>query len=135
MENQAVINNKEWIELNTKVNDNSTKFDFIVKAMEEIKNTINAMNSRLDKLQSDLRDYRSDMGDTVARMSASLEDKIEKSEIKICDKIGEIPSGQTVMSCVRCADEKINRLYWIFGLVTAGIGVLSNLQGIISVFK
>jgi hypothetical protein len=108
------------------------KISILCDQMKEVKDGF-------EKQRVDFAVYRSDMGDVVSRMGAKLETQIENIEKNTDEKIGEVPSGKTVMSCFRENENRINKIYWFAGLVpvlwVGALWILENLSKIYLFFK
>ena len=97
---------------------------FMSDNFDELKKSLGKIEILLETQHKDLEAYRSDTKGLVANWVALFD-----------EKIGEVPKGESVMSISRKSDEKINKVYWIFGFVLVGIEILSNLPALVWILK
>ena len=79
MDSEIKISNKEWTEAKTQIQQNCDQFAFVKDLLNEIKQA-------LLSLQTQFATYRSDLGDTVAKMTGVFDkrcDALEKAQEKL----------------------------------------------------
>lgn len=125
MDQAVCLTNRDLQEINNRIQKNADQFELVKTSLDDIKCDTKAITGRLDAFQTELRNFRSDIGDTVSRMTGVLESKIETVD----KKIGEVPDGKTVMECVRVNAEKTDkitsRIYWFAGFIGGAWALLS----------
>jgi len=128
------------------------KTEDIMRFCERLKgleDKIDAQTKQLDEvkqLRNDFAKYRSDRGDEAATMAAKFDIQLNTLREGICCKIGEVPDGQSVIRIINAnkeaqdkvngtQDNRIDRVYWTFGVILDVIEFISNFPKIMDVFN
>jgi hypothetical protein len=119
MKEQAIISNEKVVEF--------------CQRQQRLEDKMSEVSDDVKYMRADFAKYRSDMGDTVSRLGAKMDNKIDTNCKAICNTLGEVENGRSVMSYVRNLEDevvntnhRIDKFAWAFMVVLAVIEFLAN---------
>jgi hypothetical protein len=106
MENQAIITNEKWTDFCKHQERIETNLEILCRDVKEMKATL--------EKQKDDTNRRCD---------------------NLCELIGEVPQGKTVMQCVRDNSARMEKIWWGIIVVFAVIEFFANYPKLMSMFN
>ena len=134
MNHQATITNEQ-------LNEFCSTQKLIQADIKALTASIKELKINFEQQRKDFAAYRSDMGDVISRGDGKLDTRIDNFCASMCQTIGEVPSGKSVMACVRDIDERVDKVNgrmdrWntAFIIIMATIEFLANYPRIADLF-
>ena len=123
MEQQAVISNDRLVEF-------CNRQQRLEDAINHLAEDVRELKTEFAQQRKDFAEYRSDNGDMVARMTAQMDTRCDG----ICALIGEVPQGESVMGNVRAVNNRVDKMFWAFGIILAVVEFIANFPQIAELF-